>query len=216
VSNARLILPRIWERLRKPERWQAGQTYAEIYAEGRKDALNGLKAAMSEVSGFDYVPENLRSATFTRAARDVLEAHQGYNNFYTEPGPMRALSALGTTIPSPAFPVCMTAILSVWLGNAYGHCWAAEDSAKKVLRGLSKDRWGYYLSEVLPRDSDILVKLTFSRPAERWADMIKTFDVGHGSIGHTQVQRLVRVGAERKFEEVRTTAQKLIALSRSK
>src|SRR5262249_35755027 len=31
VRNTRLILPKMWERLRKPERWQAGQTYAEIY-----------------------------------------------------------------------------------------------------------------------------------------------------------------------------------------
>jgi hypothetical protein len=216
VRNTRLILPRIWDRLRKPERWQAGQTYAEIYAEGKKDALNGLKATLSEVAGFDYVPENLRSATFTRAGRDVLEAHQGVNNFYNEPGPMRALAALGTTIPSPAFPVCMTATLSVWLGNAYGHCWAAQDSAKKVLRGLSKDRWTYYLDEVLPRDSDILVKLTYSKPAERWAELVKTFDVQPGFVELVQVQRLIRVGAERNLEKIRSTAEKIIALRRDK
>jgi hypothetical protein len=117
VRNNKLILPRIWPKLRKPEKWQTGQTYAEIYAEGKKDAVNGLKAALSEVAGFDSVPENLRSATFTRAAKDVMDAHQGMNNFYNEPSPMRALASLGSTIPSSAFPVCMTATLCAWLGN---------------------------------------------------------------------------------------------------
>ncbi len=163
VRNTRLILPKIWERLRKPEKWQAGQAYAEIYAEGKKDAVNGLKAALSEVAGFDYVPENLRSATFTRAAHDVLAAHQGFNNFYNEATPMQSLASLGSTIPSPAFPMCMTATLCVWLGNSYGYAWGAQDSAKKVLRALSRDRWAYYLDEVLPRDTEVLMKLTFSK-----------------------------------------------------
>jgi hypothetical protein len=214
VRNTRLILPGMWDKLRRPERWQAGQTYAEIYSEGKKDAVNGLKAALSSVSGFDYVPENLRSATFTRAAKDVLEAHQGVNNFYNEPSPMRALAALGTTIPSPAFPVCMTATLSVWLGNAYGHSWAAQESAKKLLRGLSKERWTYYLDEVLPRDSDILVKLTYPKPAAKWADLVNTFDLQPTIADHKQVSRLLRVGLERNLDNTRSTAQKIIELSR--
>jgi energy-coupling factor transporter transmembrane protein EcfT len=214
VRNTRLILPLTWTKHRKPEKWQAGQTYAEIYAEGKKDAVNGLKSALAEVSGFDYVPENLRSSTFTRAARDVLEAHQGVNNYYNEPDPMRALAALGTTIPSPAFPVCMTATLSVWLGNAYGHSWGAQESARKVLRGLSRDRWAYYLDDVLPRDSDILVKLNYSQPAARWAELIREFDVDPSIVNQPVVRRLVRSGAERNIEKIEETAKRIIDLSR--
>ena len=75
--------------------------------------------------GFDYVPESLRSATFTRAAKEVLAAHESYQNFYNEPAPMQALASLGSTIPAPAFPLCMKATLSVVLGNQYGHTLAA-------------------------------------------------------------------------------------------
>jgi hypothetical protein len=215
VRNIRLVLPLIWERLRKPEKWQTGQAYAEIYAEGKKDAVNGLKAALSDVAGFDYVPENLRSATFTRAAHDVLAAHQSFNNFYNEPGPMQALAALGTTIPSPAFPVCMTATLCVWLGNPYGFAWGAQESTKKILRGLSRDRWTYYLDEVLPRDTEVLVKLTFSKPAERWTELLSTFQIEPTLTSQTQINRLVRAGQQNNFDKVRSTAQKLIERSRS-
>jgi hypothetical protein len=214
VRNTRLILPKIWERLRKPERWQAGQTYAEIYAEGKKDSVNGLKAALSEVQGFDYVPETLRSATFTKAARDVLEAHQGMNNFYNEPVPMRALAALGTTIPSPAFPLCMSAVLSVWLGNSYGYAWAAQDDAKKILRGLSTERWEYYLDEVLPRDTEILFKLLYQKPADRWHELVTAFDLTKLKPSMRGVVRLIAVGQQRKWQSIHDEAKKLIDLSR--
>lgn len=210
VRNNKLILPLIWPKLRKPEKWQAGQTYAEIYAEGKKDAVNGLKAALSEVSGFDFVPENLRSSTFTRAAKDVMEAHQGMNNFYNEPIPMRALAALGSTIPSPAFPVCMTATLSVWLGNSYGHSWDAQDSARKILKGLSKERWTYYLDEVLPRDREVLAKLLFPKPAERWCELIKDLDIRPTSASNRTVAQLIQAGVEKKIGRVQNFAKNLI------
>ncbi len=214
VRNIRLILPKIWDRLRKPERWQAGQTYAEVFSEGKKDSVNGLKAALSEVSGFDYVPENLRSATFTRAARDVLEAHQAVNNFYNEPGPVGALAALGTTIPSPAFPLCMTATLSVWLGNAHGHTWAAQESVKRILRGLSRDRWIYYFDEVLPRDTDILFKLLYQKPADRWHELVTQFNGDKLKIKNRHVSKLVAAGEGRRWSTVHDEAKKLIDLSR--
>ena len=210
VRNNKLILPRIWPKLRKPEKWQAGQTYAEIYAEGKKDAVNGLKAALSEVSGFDFVPENLRSATFTRAAKDVMEAHQGMNNFYNEPSPMRALAALGSTIPSPAFAVCMTATLCVWLGNSYGYSWDAQGSANKILKGLSKERWVYYLDEVLPRDREVLAKLLFSKPAERWCELVQNFEILPAMVSNRTVSKLIRAGAEKSFDNVQNTTRNLI------
>src|SRR5689334_5279565 len=43
---------------------------------------------------FDYVPESLRSRAFIDAANKVIEAHFGWNNFYNEPAPMKALASL--------------------------------------------------------------------------------------------------------------------------
>jgi hypothetical protein len=210
VRNTNLIVPLVWNKLKKPEKWQAGQTYAELYADGKKDALNGLKSALSKVSGFDYVPENLRSATFTRAAKEVLEAHQGMNNFYNEPTPMRALAALGTTIPSPAFPVCMTATLCVWLGNQYGHSWAAQDSAMKILKGLSQDRWTYYLDEVLPRDREILMKLIHLKPAERWTELLKKIEINITTLKDQKILRIIKASKEGKIQHIRDAAIRVL------
>jgi len=88
LGNINIILPMIWGQLRKPEKWQTGQTYAEIYNAGKEQAVAGLKKALIKVRGFDFVPENLRSTIFLQAAQKVIEAHDDFNNFHNEPAPI--------------------------------------------------------------------------------------------------------------------------------
>ena len=120
LGNINILIPAIWPELRDAEKWQIGHAYSETYADGRISAVSGLKSALLKVKGFDFVPENLRSDTFVKAAEGVLRAHDGFNNFYNEPAPVRNLAKLGSTIPAPALPACMTALLCVVLGNSYG------------------------------------------------------------------------------------------------
>jgi len=213
VRNINVVLPILWQDLRKPERWQAGQTYAELYAQGKKAAVIGLRQALIRVSGFDYVPENLRSNTFSAAAKAVLEAHEGMNNFYNEPAPMRTLASLGSTIPSPAFPICMTASLSVWLGNRYGHSWAAQGSARQILRAVSDERWTYYLDECLPSDRRILFKLAYPEPCQRWVQLVRDFGLRPELATNNQVQNLLKAGCENEVGRVGKHAAALGAAS---
>jgi hypothetical protein len=172
LANLNVLLPVMWPNLHKPERWQTGQTYAEVHSQGRTAATGGLKKALMQVRGFDYVPENLRSSTFIQAATDILRAHEGWQNFYNEPPPMRTLAALGTAIPMPAFAVCMSATLSIRLGNSYGCSWHAQEAAQRVLDGVSRPRWEYFLSECLPGDRRLLDKLQSTGPAKRWCELV--------------------------------------------
>src|SRR5208283_1622656 len=110
-----------------------GQAYAEVNSDGNRPAATGLKKALVAVHGFDFVPESLRSSTFTETASRVLNAHFAYNNFFNEEEPMSNLAGLGTTIPRPAFGKCMEATLAVWLGNRWGVSWGARPWAETVL-----------------------------------------------------------------------------------
>jgi len=197
VRNINVILPLLWKKLRKPERWQTGQTYAELYNDGKKPAVTGLKKALLKVSGFDFVPENLRSHTFTATANTVLKAHEGMNNYYNEPAPMKTLASLGTTIPSPAFPVCMTATLSVRLGNPYGFSTAAQSYAQQVMRGLSEERWKYYLDECLLGDRRILLKLLNDKPRNRWTQLVEEFELQPEFVTNRSVKNLLQASLKK-------------------
>jgi hypothetical protein len=95
VANVSVIIDLLWEKFRKPEKWQTGQTYAELVNEGKTAGALGLKRALIRVRGFDYVPENLRSNTYSKAANEVLRIHNSGNNFYNEPAAIETAFADG-------------------------------------------------------------------------------------------------------------------------
>ena len=173
LANINVIVPSIWQNLRDTEKWQIGHTYAEAYSDGKTVAFSGLKSALLKVKGFDYVPETLRSDTFIKAAEAVLKAHEGLNNFYNEPSAIKNLSKLGSTIPTPAFPACATALFCVVLGNPYGVAWAAQEDAKKMIDRFSKDRWQYYLNHAFPSDTRIMNKIIQDAPGRKWVEMVQ-------------------------------------------
>ena len=212
LANTNVIIPRLWSRLHDTERWQVGRAYAEVYSEGRKTSASGLKQALMKVRGFDFVPENLRSDTFVKAAEAILRAHDGMNNFYNELSPTRSLAQLGTSIPIPALSACVTALLSVFLGNRYGASWRASRVASAILQKLSRDRWTYYLNRVLPTDPRILEKLAFDgdRPRYQWMQAVREYSLNGLQI-EGQVSKLVQAATTENAVGVRRAAEKLHA-----
>lgn len=212
-SNVRVIVPALWPGLAKPVRWQVGQTYAELHNAGQAKLLasKALRQALVEVKGFDYVPETLRSTTYSSAAQRVLQAHEGFDNFYNEIPAMRHLASLGTSIPMPAVPSVMTALLAVCLGNGRGISYGAEPVAKGMLAALDKERWTYYLRELLARDKLILAKLHSHKDSqERWARLIVEFNLQeYLPKSKDAVSALVNAGKNRQFKVVEVQAKRL-------
>lgn len=207
--NAQAIIPRYWDRLKDPERWQIGQSYAQEFNDGRKDSVKALHSVLVAVNGFDYVPENLRSATFVRVAASVIAAHQGMNNFYNEPAPMRELASLGSSIPNPALAACMTAAICVRLGNSYGVSTAAQPFAKKILGAISNERWIYYLNGRLEQDLHVLPKLLSERPRKRWIELISELDIDVDQISNGDMKALFRESKAGRVAKIEATARRL-------
>lgn len=168
LANSNLIIPMIWGNLQHPEKWQIGRTYSELFINGQTIAASGLKRVLLKVKGFDFVPEDLRSSSFIKAANDILAAHEGMNNFYNEPKPVSTLYNMGSVIPTPAFPICITAILCVKLGNNYGVSIAAQGIVNEILKNVSRDRWIYFFKECLQYNDRILYKLMDFKTLDRW------------------------------------------------
>lgn len=211
LANINLLIPLMWQSLKHAEKWRIGHTYAELFSEGKTAALSGIKSALLKVQGFDFVPENLRSDTFVKAANDVIRAHEGTNNFYNEPAPVRNLARLGSTIPTPAVPACFSALISVVLGNSWGHSWSAADSALSVLNKMSSDRWEYYFNHVLPSDTRVLNKLTDDKPITNWLSQIMPIvDIDKMNIKDTKIERLLDASSKKSHARIEKRATDLI------
>ena len=201
LANLNVILPLIWSTLHENEKWRIGTSYSAAYSSGAQVASAGLKSALLKVQGFDFVPENVRSHTFLKAAEKLIEAHEGMNNFYNEPGPLKELRALGTIIPIPAFPVCATAVLCVYLGNPYGLCNAAQSDALAVLGGFTGDRWEYYFNECLPSDARMLNKLSYEKPKARLTRLVSELNLGKLNF-NVKARRLIEAAASGSVEKI--------------
>ena len=178
LGNIVVVVPVMWPQLRDTERWSVGQAYAEAVNAGSTASVIALKRALMAVQGFDYVPETLRSQTFSAAASAIINVHTASNNFYNEPPAIAALVKLGSTIPWPAFPICMSSIIAVYLGNMYGHTWNAQTDVASLLKRLTRNQWEYYFNECLPNDQLILQKLAwYDKPLERWMGILTQFEL---------------------------------------
>lgn len=209
LANINTLLPVLWDNLRHTERWQVGHAYAEAYADGKTTVVGGLKSALLKVKGFDFVPENLRSDTFVKAADAIVKAHEGLNNFYNEAAAVKALTKLGTTIPTPAFPACLSALLCIKLGNEYGVAWTAQNDAKSILDSITTERWAYYLNNVLPSDTRIFGKLASLKPISNFIALVKERNLSKIDFKNKTVQLLVEAAAKDDATKLQILATKM-------
>lgn len=211
LANSNVIVPLIWSNLKHPEKWQIGRTYSELFIDGKTKSASGLKRVLLKVKGFDFVPEDLRSSSFIKVAHEILNAHEGMNNFYNEPKPVSTLYSMGSVIPIPAFPLCMSAILCVKLGNNYGVSNAAQTPAFEILKNTTQERWVYYFNECLQTDDRILYKLMQYRQLDRWLNLFsKSFiDKIRTEIQERDVINLLKFTYEGNKEKIRSIAAQM-------
>lgn len=212
MSNLICIIPSVWKDLSSEDKWSVGRTYAQSTSEGDKKFVIALKAVLLKVKGFDFVPENLRSNAYISAAKGLLGAHYGVNNFYNEPSKAKFLSQMGQSIPAPAFGSCMTAILACKLGNAYGISWEAQSYLDDLLKNITIDRWNYYMNSVFLTDETIVYKLRDYAICERWIEIINQYKVYEIDLSlNRDVKELLENSKKENISKIIKIASKIAA-----
>lgn len=209
LANMVYIIPEIWNDLLSDDRYPIGFAYSEAVSEGTVKLVKCLKSVLLQTKGFDYVPENLRSTTFIDAANKLLHAHEGYDNFYSEPTPAKYLLSLGTSIPVPALGTCITAVLACKVGNYYGVSSAAQGYLDQILEGITPDRWEYYVNQVLPANETILYKLQQDRPIRRWIDIVKEHKLELINCKNINIGKLINASLEGNANNVRRFSKEI-------
>lgn len=213
-ANIGYIVSAVWVDLSSDDRWSVGRSYAQANNDGDNSMSKALKSLLIKVKGFDYVPENLRSNSYIKVAKDLLAAHYGLNNFYNEPSYAKLLYKMGSSIPVPALGMCITAILACKIGNQYGYSWDAQADLDKLLDNIIPERWVYYFDKVLPTDETILYKLRSLELAERfWDEVVEKYklydlDYTNGEIKKIFSQKSI-VGARSLNKVCKELYQKL-------
>jgi hypothetical protein len=210
LANMSLIIPGIWDDLLSDDRYPLGIAYSEAVNQGDRKLVTAIKNILMKVSGFDYVPENLRSLSFIEYAKKLRETHFAYDNFYNEPAAARGLASMGTSIPTPALGMCISAALLSKLGNQYGISREAQVYVDEILVSLTQERWQYYLNNVLPGDEDILIKFsTNGSPIKRWCELVKEYKLNELEYKTTIIKKFIDVSYKARTSDVVKAAKKM-------
>lgn len=208
-ANVGYIVSAVWPSLSSDDRWGVGRSYAQANNDGDINLSKALKSLLIKIKGFDYVPENLRSNSYIKVAKDLLSAHFGLNNFYNEPTHAKLLSDMGSSIPAPAFGACMTALLACKLGNQYGYSWEAQSHIDKLFEKVTPDRWIYYFDTVFPTDGIILYKLLNSGIFNRFADLVMTYNLVELDFTNATVRRCIQNIKNKNYRSAKNDCEDL-------
>lgn len=214
LANLNLILPLTWSKLAENDKWNVGTAYRDVVAEGNNIAANGIKKALLKVGGFDFVPENLRSNSFKRAARNIIDTHFAFDNFYNEPAAVKMLASMGSTIPAPALADCMQAYLLVYLGNSYGVSTRGSELAETELLKITPDRWQYYFEYIIAKDDIILSNFLNQRSDRQVYRFSKLLKKGHLDTFENlpeNVQHLYNAILKEKSDKVKSYVRQLLS-----
>lgn len=175
IHNFKIIIPLVWNRLTDDDKWKIGFLYRDVVSDGNSKAAGGVKFVLSQYGGFDYVPENIRSKSFIKAAQDLIDVHYEYDNFIREPKYTKELSSMGKVIPKPALGICMSAYILVYVGNNYGHSFEAESVAYEKLLSIAEEEWIWYFDKCLPYAPEVIGQLRSpsGRPMDRFLELLR-------------------------------------------
>ena len=207
--NMNIIIPIIWKDLSESDKYSFGTTYAEISSSEKKDYVNVIKKILYNVQGYDYVPENLKSNSFIATAKNLINIHNGYNNFYNEPLAAKLLSSMGTIIPDPAIYECINAVLICITGNKYGVSDGAQIYLKKILDNMTALKWLLYFKD-LPKNSDMMYQLGYvdDNVVSRWCDVVTNYQLNKLVINDSWTNQLVMASLNKNIVLIRTIAKK--------
>ena len=193
-SNMGILIPAFWGRLKIEERRAIADAYTDYTNKLDYIRIDKLNHLLSSVHGFDYVKENVRSRTYISVAQKLKDAHFGLNNFYTEPGIIKTLEDLGTSIPTLALKECVSAILYVKLGNQYGVSWDAQTIADRLLDTLSKTDWEAYIDKYMHEETYLVESILECIPIRnRWKTVIKKYNLDQLNIFSPNARKIITI-----------------------
>lgn len=139
-QNILLLIPLLWERVDESARCDFGTKYAQFVACNDQEEAKLARAFLQLVNGEQYIPDTIRSAEIKTALDNLLDAHEGAGNFYSEPAFARQLERLigNAKTPRDIDIAYARTIVYVFITNGNGTCWDAEPVYIKMIENFNQ------------------------------------------------------------------------------
>jgi hypothetical protein len=138
-QNIHFLLPLLWDRVDEETRNGFGIKYGKFVANNDQESAQLSRQFLEITSAISYIPASLKAAEIETSIQNLLSAHRGHNNFYSEPVFARQLASLiGQTgsVPKPVERAYVIGLIEVYLTNGNGVAWNAEPTYLSLINNF--------------------------------------------------------------------------------
>ena len=121
-----------------------------------------------------YLPEPIRASRLADILDTLLGAHRGFNNFYNEPSPARALEAFvgdRGDVPPGVYGQFTATLVRVFLSNGHGVAHAAEAIYRRLLDRLDSEQAALALRAI--KQPTVAIKLQYELCQQQWSELLE-------------------------------------------
>ena len=162
-DNIKLVAPSIWGVAPVEERREAGLKQALLAVNGEAARATLAREFIEIVDGTEFLTDETRATEISTTLDNLMTAHHGLNNFFTEPAPAKLLHRLipkNGDVPKIVLAKYVKAVTMCRIGNGHGISWAAEEYYDDLLGRFSDAHILQFINIV--RDSEVASRLQLS------------------------------------------------------
>lgn len=169
--NIRILAPAIWKGVSDDVKTAIAQKYASLKEIKDADTEAEALAFLKNVDGISFIPETYRDILFSKTAKQLLDAHFGWDNFYSEPGYARDLRNLGHEIPTSSLSIYVKALIVSYIGNCYGVANDAQKYNYEMISWLNTTGVNKLL-DLIENDPQVYSELININPSKRLSSLL--------------------------------------------
>ncbi len=176
-TNIRLLIPLLWPRVDESVRQMFGIRYGRFAASNDQQQSALAREFLQAVSGLSYLPSDTRVSELRTAIDNLIEAHRGAGNFYSEPALARELKRLvgeAGEVPSGISSKYVMGLVEVFLTNGNGQAWNAEPSYRWMLERLNPSE--ALMAVISFTDATIASRLQFKPCKEKYMELLSLME----------------------------------------
>lgn len=174
-QNVAYLLPLIWDRVAEETRQGFGVKYAQFTANNYSNEKKAAKEFLQIISAESYIPDELRIVEVENAINDLLIAHHGMNNFYSEvtfAKQLRRVIGEHSKVPRGLDKKYIYGLVNVFLTNANGVATGAEPVYLELLGKLSPIQASFAVISFL-EDDEVSSKLQFKLCEKKYRQLLE-------------------------------------------
>jgi hypothetical protein len=174
LDNIRRLWPDLWDRVSDETRYNFGFRLGRFRANGDQDQAVLARQLIDLANGTTYLPSEERAWEIDSALDELIDAHNNWNNFHTEPSIARRLQELVGRygdIPEGLNRKYVLGVIEVFLTNGNGIAKFADPIYQDLIRTFDPQQASLSLRSFT--DTAIATKLQWPLPQGKWAELLE-------------------------------------------